>query len=484
MHAGWYDGSFQPGADHRRRNVRRAAQHHRRVGARPASEPDAAKGLSWASRNGSAVVDIMTDWLAAADRVPWSPRHATQGEQLRHLATPVVGAMRRGRAADVRAKEACGPGAGCADDPGVIERIAVADGAAGWCTMIATTTSLFSHYARSCARSERPCQLHRRSVRPQRDGSQGRRWVSRVGSGCGAAGRSTASGSPAAPPRRFQWLDVVHARPGDLRRHVAHVGPPRHRQHRVPRGRCVRPGRPRDSRIPGAGGFAVRTFPDMTLLAVGVAAAWVSVATLSDRRARRRQAAAVQRPHHQPVGCRKAELACGNRIAQRPCLSLRRVSQAWATAVAGGRIDVARAGACWQVRMRRSRAVGCQHGLHAGRHLDLREEPLHAALRRPRGDPAHHGRAALRNAGQHTASARCHHDLTGARWTHSPPRDGHVLRWFCGTPSRYERGRRCCITSSGTVPHAKHELERAIVLVGRRRSVRVATSVGSPSCAT
>lgn len=90
----------------------------------------------------------MTDWLAAADRVAAvAAEHAVHGERLRRLPMPVVDAM---RAEGVQ--RLCVPAAygGPEVDPPtilqVIERIATADGAAGWCTMIATTTSLLSHY--------------------------------------------------------------------------------------------------------------------------------------------------------------------------------------------------------------------------------------------------------------------------------------------------------------------------------------------------
>jgi alkylation response protein AidB-like acyl-CoA dehydrogenase len=90
----------------------------------------------------------VTDWLAAADRVATvAAEHAAHGEHLRRLPAPVVDAM---RAEGVQ--RMCVPAAygGPELDPPtilqVIERIATADGAAGWCTMIATTTSLLSHY--------------------------------------------------------------------------------------------------------------------------------------------------------------------------------------------------------------------------------------------------------------------------------------------------------------------------------------------------
>ncbi|MDO9175064.1 MAG: hypothetical protein Q7V62_09680, partial [Actinomycetota bacterium] len=90
----------------------------------------------------------MTDWLAAADRVALvAAAHAVDGEQLRRLPAPVVDAI---RAEGVQ--RMCVPAAygGPEVDPPtilqVIERIAAADGAAGWCTMIATTTSLLSNY--------------------------------------------------------------------------------------------------------------------------------------------------------------------------------------------------------------------------------------------------------------------------------------------------------------------------------------------------
>ena len=107
----------------------------------------------------------MSDWLAAADRVAAvAAAHAAEGEQLRRLPMPVVEAM---RAEGVQ--RMCVPAAygGPELDPPtilqVIERIAAADGAAGWCTMIALV---------DCSGSI--CQFSV-STQPMRDGSSSRK---------------------------------------------------------------------------------------------------------------------------------------------------------------------------------------------------------------------------------------------------------------------------------------------------------------------
>ncbi len=86
--------------------------------------------------------------LTAAETVaPIAAAHAAEGEAARELAPAVVEALR-----DAHLLRMCVPAAygGPEADPvtmlRVIERIAQADGAAGWCTMIASTTSLLSHY--------------------------------------------------------------------------------------------------------------------------------------------------------------------------------------------------------------------------------------------------------------------------------------------------------------------------------------------------
>ena len=91
--------------------------------------------------------------LAAADAAAEvAALHADESEAARELAPVVVDAL---RAAGVL--RMCVPAAygGAEVDPPtmleVIERIARADGAAGWCTMIASTTSLLSHYVEPAA---------------------------------------------------------------------------------------------------------------------------------------------------------------------------------------------------------------------------------------------------------------------------------------------------------------------------------------------
>lgn len=86
--------------------------------------------------------------LAAADgAAAVAARHADEGEQLRRLPSDVVDAL-----CDAGVLRMCVPAAygGPEVDPPtmleVIERVSRADGAAGWCTMIASTTSLLSHY--------------------------------------------------------------------------------------------------------------------------------------------------------------------------------------------------------------------------------------------------------------------------------------------------------------------------------------------------
>jgi hypothetical protein len=218
----------------------------------------------------------MTDWLAAADRVAAvAAEHAVHGERLRRLPMPVVDAM---RAEGVQ--RLCVPAAygGPEVDPPtilqVIERIATADGAAGWCTMIATTTSLLSHYVEpDHARQiwgDPPTSPGR--VRPQRHGNQGRRWVPGQWRMWGS-GTSTASGSPAVPPATGSAGRCGSPGSGGVRRHVAHLRPAWHGQHRLPRGRRVLPRVwPLSRRSPVRRSIRHLALPDMTLLAVGVAA--------------------------------------------------------------------------------------------------------------------------------------------------------------------------------------------------------------------
>ena len=193
----------------------------------------------------------MTDWLAAADRVAAVAAAARRRGRAAAPAADGGGrcAARRRRAADVRAAVYGGPEVDPPTILQVIERIAAADGAAGWCTMIATTTSLLSHYVR--ARS-----------RPRRSGATRATFTGgvfarnaqavKVDGGYRVTGRVDVGQRHAALPldhrrrhrRRLQRLDVVHARPGDVPRHVAHVGPARHRVSTSSRRRRVRARRP------------------------------------------------------------------------------------------------------------------------------------------------------------------------------------------------------------------------------------------------
>jgi len=81
--------------------------------------------------------------LAAAEAVGAVARaHAAEGEELRRLPTPVMEALREGELLRMAVPVAYrGPEADPLTMLQCMETVARADGAAGWCTMIATTTS-------------------------------------------------------------------------------------------------------------------------------------------------------------------------------------------------------------------------------------------------------------------------------------------------------------------------------------------------------
>ena len=192
-----------PGADDRRRHGRGAAQHRRRAGARPPARRRRSAGLELGG--GTA---WRTAWLISSPpprRSPrWSPPGADDGrEQARRLPAETVDAlvaadlMRMGLAAAYGGPEA---------DPltmlTAIEILSSADGAAGWCSMIASTTSTQSLFLQPSAAREiyrRADDGHRRRVRADRSRRRrGRRRRSSPGGGSGGAAPSTASGSSAA----------------------------------------------------------------------------------------------------------------------------------------------------------------------------------------------------------------------------------------------------------------------------------------------
>jgi indole-3-acetate monooxygenase len=81
--------------------------------------------------------------LAAAHAVgPVARAHADEGEELRRLPMPVVEALRDAGLLRMAVPDVYGgPGADPLTMMACMEAVAVADGAAGWCSMIATTTS-------------------------------------------------------------------------------------------------------------------------------------------------------------------------------------------------------------------------------------------------------------------------------------------------------------------------------------------------------
>ena len=315
---------------------------------------------------------VVTDWLAAADRVAVvAAEHAQDGERLRRLPTAVVDAM---RAESVQ--RMCVPAAygGPEVDPPtilkVIERIAAADGAAGWCTMIATTTSLLSHYVEPerarvmwgdpdnftggvFARNATAVKVaggYRVTGRWMwGSGTQHCQWITGGATGDGF------SGSMWFTPEQVEFDDTWHTSglrgTGSTDFHVDDVF--------VPDSLAVQPqvtGPQVDSPL-GA-------FPDMTLLAVGVAATGLGIG-------RHALDAIIElgtekRPQFSSrtisqSGVAQSELAKAEAtLRSARAFLLEEVSQAWATALAGGRVDLAARG-----RMRLAGANAAQAAVMA-----------------------------------------------------------------------------------------------------------------------
>ncbi len=298
----------------------------------------------------------MTDVLAAAHSVATiCSEYADQSEQQRELATPVVEALR-----DAQLLRMCVPavyGGPEVDPPTMlqaIERLAQADGAAGWCAMIASTTSLFSHYMEpEFARQVfgDPASITggvfaRNATALKVDGGYRitGRWM--WGSGTrhcqwitGGASGDGYSGSPFFSADEVEFHDTWHTSglrgtgSGDFS--VADVF--------VPQGRATQ------AQVTGS--FvqsALGSFPDMTLLAVGVAAAALGIGRHAldaivelgtDKRPQFSTRTIAQ------SGVAQAELAKAEATLRAARAFLYdEVSQAWATALAGDRVDVAARG--------------------------------------------------------------------------------------------------------------------------------------------
>lgn len=298
----------------------------------------------------------MTDLLAAAEAVaPVCAAHADEGERARELAPAVVEALR-----DADLLRMCVPAVygGPEADPvtmlAVIERIARADGAAGWCTMIASTTSLLSHYLEpEAARTifADPTVVTggvfaRNATAVRVDGGYRvtGRWM--WGSGTrhcqwitGGAQGDGYSGSAWFPAADVQFDDTWHTSglrgtgSGDFL--VDDVF--------VPDALASQPA------VTGAFvDSALGRFPDLTLLAVGVAAAALGIgrhaldAIVELGQAKKPQFS--QRTVAQS-GVAQAELAKAEAALRAARAFLfDEVAEAWAGAVAGGRVDVAARG--------------------------------------------------------------------------------------------------------------------------------------------
>ena len=298
----------------------------------------------------------MTDWLAVADRVAEvASAHGDEGETLRRLPPVVVDALR-----DAGVLRMCVPavyGGPEVDPPTVlrvIERIARADGAAGWCTMIATTTSLLSHYVEPAhARQIWGNPRHITGGVFARNASAVRvdggyrvtgRWM--WGSGTqhcdvitgGAVGEGF-SGSMWFTPDQVTFHDTWHTSglrgtgSGDFSVDDAFV----------PDGLATQP------QLTGPlVESPLGRFPDMTLLAVGVAAAGLGIGRhaldaiieLGNQKKPQFSSRTISQS-----GVSQAELAKAEATlrAARAFL-LDEVSHAWEIAVAGGRVDVAARG--------------------------------------------------------------------------------------------------------------------------------------------
>jgi alkylation response protein AidB-like acyl-CoA dehydrogenase len=295
----------------------------------------------------------MTDWLAVADRAAAvAAKHGEEGEQLRRLPAPVVDALR-----EAGVLRMCVPavyGGPEVDPPTilrVIERIATADGAAGWCTMIATTTSLLSHYVEPDHARQiwgDPAHItggvfarNGRAVRVDGGVRVTGRW--NWGSGTqhcdyitgGAVGEGV-SGSMWFTPDQVTFHDTWHTSglrgTGSLEFSVDDVF--------VPDGFVTQP------QVTGPQVESpLGAFPDMTLLAVGVAAAGLGIGRhaldaiieLGSEKRPQFSSRTISQSGVAQAELAKAEAALRSARA----FLLDEVSQAWETAVAGGRVDVA-----------------------------------------------------------------------------------------------------------------------------------------------
>lgn len=294
----------------------------------------------------------MTDWMAAAERAAAvAEEHADEGDRLRRLPPPVVEALK-----DEGVLRMCVPASlgGPEVDPPtmlrVIERVARADGAAGWCVMIASTTSLLSHYVEPQRAQEiwgDPRHVTggvfaRNGIATKVEGGYRvtGRWL--WGSGTqhcdwitgGAAGDGY-NGSMWFTPDQVTFHDTWHTSglrgTGSLEYSVDDAF--------VPDDLASQP------QVTGPlTESPLGAFPDMTLLAVGVAAAGLGIG-------RHALDAIIDLGGHKKPqfssrtisqsGVSQAELARAEAaLRSARAFLLDEVSQAWDTAVSGGRVDV------------------------------------------------------------------------------------------------------------------------------------------------
>jgi alkylation response protein AidB-like acyl-CoA dehydrogenase len=314
----------------------------------------------------------MTNWMMLADRAAVvAAAHTADGETLRRLPQPVVDALR-----DTGVLRMCVPAVygGPEVDPStmlqVIERIACADGAAGWCTMIASTTSLLSHYVEPARAREiwgDPRHItggvFARNGRAERvdggyrvtgtwhwgSGTQHCDWITggAVGDGVNASMWFT--------PDQVTFHDTWHTSglrgTGSLDFSVADAF--------VPDGLVTQP------QVSGAlVESPLGAFPDMTLLAMGVAAAGLGIgrhaldeiiALGTEKKPQFSQRTISQ------SGVAQAELAkAEGSLRSARAFLLDEVGAAWATACNGDHIDVASRG-----RMRLAGVVAAEAAVRA-----------------------------------------------------------------------------------------------------------------------
>ncbi len=298
----------------------------------------------------------MTDWLAAADRAAAvAAEHGGEGEQLRRLPMPIVEALR-----DEGVLRMCVPavyGGPEVDPPTilrVIERIATADGAAGWCTMIASTTSLLSNYVEpeqaqliwGDPRTITGGVFARNATAVKVDGGYRvtGRWM--WGSGTqhcqyitGGAVGDGFSGSMWFSADQVTFHDTWHTSglrgtgSGDFSVEDVFVPDARATQPQVTGPQVDSP---------------LGRFPDMTLLAVGVAAAGLGIgrhaldAIIELGGAKKPQFSSRTISQSGVAQAELAKAEASLRAAR--AFLLDEVSQAWETTVAGGRVDVAARG--------------------------------------------------------------------------------------------------------------------------------------------